>query len=349
MSQGESAGRCIYSGKALILGDEKLKPSREHIVPLALGGSHQFTTNDVSAYSNSRAGNEIDDAVASQLPLLGLRQKYGLKGNRGIVPNVALKGHLTAIPDAPATLEIDADANVSVRFHNEQRTTGQLVQIGTTEDRMRFFLNARLKQARERNLNILTQYGQIRDEEDIEAVLLLAPRTEGQEFKASLTIDLAAYHSTFVRLMIKIALCLGHRVLGPSWTFSPSGDLLRQGLWPNGVVKPPPIRGSVSDQAPDMIAPLIGIAPNKHVMAVLPVGHDTTVAIIAMFGGASGVATIDLGIDSLDFFENFKDEERGGCVFEIPIASDASQRSLVSRTLRDVANAAVSGLFKNSP
>jgi hypothetical protein len=69
--------------------------------------------------------------------------------------------------------------------------------------------------------------------------------------------------------MIKIALGLGHRVLGPQWTFGPGGELLRQGLWATRD-HPPLIGGSLSDQADTVLRPILGIAPGKHVMAVLP-------------------------------------------------------------------------------
>jgi hypothetical protein len=161
----------------------------------------------------------------------------------------------------------------------------------------------------------------------------------GQEFKASLTFDLTAYHFAVARLMTKIALGLGHRVLGPEWTFGPGGELLRKGLWTVPGDKPPPICGTISDQVNQVFGPLLGIAPNKHVMAVM--GGPKTAAIIALFGGELGIAAIDLGIDTQAFFENFGDEARGGCVFEIPLTSELSQRRLVSRTFRQVANDAV--------
>jgi hypothetical protein len=73
-----SKPRCIYTGAVLDPTSEKLRASYEHIIPLALGGSNQFTTNDVCAEANSLAASEIDDAVAASFPFLMLRQKYSL-------------------------------------------------------------------------------------------------------------------------------------------------------------------------------------------------------------------------------------------------------------------------------
>jgi hypothetical protein len=350
MSGGGNASvaerRCIYSGNPLVPGDERLKPSHEHIVPLALGGSNQFTTDDVCAAANARAGNEIDDEVARLLPFVMLRRRFGLKGNRRTIPNIKLKGEFAEIPDAVVTLEVDPDANISARVCNEQRVEGKVVSLGSTEERVRFLLNARLRQARQRGLNILTPFGQIADEEDIEIALLLADRTPGREFKAPFTINLRAFHFAVVRLMTKIALGLGHRVFGPRWTFGAGGDLLRQGLWlapKSGTL--PRIQGCLTDRVEHVLAPVLGIAPDKHVMAVLPVGTDTA-AIIALFGGACGVATIFLGIDSRAFFDGDGEEEAGACLFEIPMAGDVAQRRVRSRTLLEIADdAARSGLL----
>jgi hypothetical protein len=329
--------RCIYTGVTLVPGDQKLKPSREHIVPVALGGSDSLVTTDVSADANSRAGHDIDDEVAGLLPFAMLRNQYGLKGNRRTVPKIILKGYFEEIPGVGATLEFDSDAGLSVHFQGEQIENGQVIQIGSTADRIRFLLNARLKQARTRNRQLLTQFGPIKDEEDIEISLLLAPRTQGRQFRSRLSFDLAAYHHAMARLMIKMALGLGHRVLGPTWTFSPSGDLLRRGLWSSRNAKEiPPILGSLTDGTSHPLRSHLGIGPGKHVMAVLPVERQT-VALIALFGGAMGVATINLGVDSLEFFENGADAARGGCVFEITMGENGSKH-FSRRTFQQLAN-----------
>jgi hypothetical protein len=146
-----------------------------------------------------------------------------------------------------------------------------------------------------------------------------------------------------VGALVKIALGMGHRVLGSQWTFGPGGDLLRSGLWARlCTITLLPIRDNVNDLVRHILGPILGIAGHKHVMAVLP-NSEETVAIIALFGGAAGQWTINLETNSRAFFENFEDEPRGGCVFGIPPSLEVSQRRLVSQTIRQVADEAERG------
>lgn len=332
--------RCIYTGDRLVSGDSALSPSREHIIPLALGGSHDLTTLDVSTSANSRAGNEIDDAFISQFPVLGLRHRFGLKGNRKSIPNVELTGEFIELGRARATMEISPDAEVAFRFTNEQQvesspaTVGRVITLNSTVDRVRFLLERRLEQAQKRSMSLFTPYGQIQDAEDIEIALLLAPQAEGKTFKASLKIDLRSFHRSHARLVTKIALGLGHRVLGPSWTFGPGGDLLRRGLWDDSVAAQ--IHGSIAPLGAKKI-PGLNVSAGTHSFAIMPVG-ERTAALIALFGGELGVAMIDLGTDTRQFFLEGLDAERGGCSFVIPLASEASQRRMRARTCSEVAN-----------
>lgn len=328
--------RCIYTGRPLVAGDNKLKPSKEHIVPLCLGGSNQFTTMDVCIEANSRAGKEIDDEAASQLLVQMLRHRYGLTGNRGVIPNVKLKGEFEEIQGAACTLEIDSEANISVRFDREQEAIGAVVQLETTEERFRMLIRARLEQANQRKMELHTALGRIRDEDDIETLIMLAPRKEGKAFASRLTIDLPAFKYALDRLMLKIAICVGHRVLGPDWTFSSRGDQLRSALWtPYDDAGKAPVRVIIADAQHLTLARLLKIDPDKHVIAVLPNGHST-VALIALFGGHLGVAIVEIAGDYSEYFETFQDEARGGCVFEIPLAREVAQRRLATRTIRDV-------------
>jgi hypothetical protein len=189
-----SKPRCIYTADVLDPLSEQLKPSHEHIIPLSLGGSNQFTTDDVSLTANSAAGEQIDDKVASSFPFLTLRHRYKLIGNRKTIPSVKISGEFVDI-NAPARLDINAAGNLEFTFENEQKTSGQITILGSTEDRVRFLLRGRLEQAKQRKRRLVTEFGEIKDEEDIEVALLLADRNEGREFKGKITIDAAAFNA----------------------------------------------------------------------------------------------------------------------------------------------------------
>jgi hypothetical protein len=337
--------RCIYTGDDLQAGDSELAPSHEHIIPLALGGSNQFTTDDVAVKANNRAGQEIDDAVASMLPFMTLRHKYKLQGNRKVIPNISLWGKFLDI-QAKACMDIDANGDITFQFEDEQKTTGQIIALASTEERVRFFLTGRLAQADKRGLALVTPFGQITDTEDIEIALMLADRNEGKQFNGMITINVREYHCAVGRLMIKIALGLGHRVFGSEWTFSPGGHKLRTDLFRRSEAKTPmTCHGTLHADLPHEFRHLIGITPDHHVMMVAPSGK-TTVAIIALFGGEAGIAVIDLGYDSRSFFKRAaKESKRVECAFAIPLNAIGS-RPFIGRTMEEIANnGAINGLL----
>jgi hypothetical protein len=343
-----SEPRCIYTGKILDPSNEKLKPSPEHIIPLSLGGSNQFTTHDVSLCANNAAGEQIDDKAASSFPFLLLRHRYQMVGNRKTIPSVKISGEFIDI-SARARLDINAAGDLEFTFEDEQKTSGKLITLGTTEDRVRFFLKGRLEQAQQRKLRLVTQFGEIKDDEDIEVALLLADRNQGQEFKGRVTIDTAAFNAARAHLMVKIALGLGHRVLGPEWTFGPGGMMLRSHLFPErkdmnfGALK-----GTIDADIHPVLKETFGLADNRHVMAVLP-AKKKTMALIALFGGQAGTAAIDLGIDSRRLFNRAINKgERIDCAFSIPLDVQGS-RPLVTRSIQEIANFAdANGLLPRS-
>ncbi len=252
-------------------------------------------------------------------------------------------------------MEISAAGEVAFEFLKEQTVSGtvakggQIVTYGTTEERLRFLLRKRLEQVRQSKVDLHTPLGRITDEEDIEIALMLVDRQQGREFQASHKIDLEAFDFAYSRLMIKIGLGLGHRVLSSFWTFSDHGDRLRQELWA-APTDPSPTRrwGSIYPDANHPLASFLGVEEDHHVMAVLPSGTATTVAIIALFGGAFGVATVDLGGNNLRLFEIGGDAIVGGCVFKIPIDADVKKRRLQSRLFRHLADDAATMGFKLS-
>ena len=133
---------------------------------------------------------------------------------------------------------------------------------------------------------------------DIEVALMLADRNEGREFKAKITIDTAKFHAAYARLLVKVALGLGHRILGPEWTFGPGGMMLRSHLFPGQKdLNFGGLKGTINADLPDVIPQLFGISDDRHVLAVLPIKRKT-IALIALFGGQAGTAVIDLGADS---------------------------------------------------
>ena len=115
-----------------------------------------------------------------------------------------------------------------------------------------------------------------------------------QEFagRQIVALDFVAWN----RGMFKIALGLGHLVLGSDWTFSASADCLRAVLV--NERKDWPLFKGINPPLPPEIVCLLGIDQtvrnrHQHTLIVLP-GHEPT-AIMSLFGGSVPQFAISLG------------------------------------------------------
>lgn len=341
------SARCIYTGIELDPNDPDACPSHEHIVPMSLGGSNQFVTDDVARKANNRAGQEIDNAVASLLPYLILRQKYGLRGHRGGVPDVTMRGRFCDL-EVEAVARFTASGEIEFDLKDEHRTQGRLIEIGGTEERVKFLVSQRLKQAKSKGLSLVTKAGDIRDQEDVDIALMLETRQEGKQFEAELAIDLRDFNFAVARLSLKIALGLGHRVLGSKWSRGAGAHRLRMDLFRKpsdpSIAK---IRGQVSMELHPDLKAVLGVYPDHHIFAVVP-GKITT-AIIALFGGELGTSVIPLGSDSRRHFE--REAKKGQplqAVLAIPLHHEGS-RPLLRRTWEEIAaSSAAASLVSDS-
>jgi hypothetical protein len=93
---------------------------------------------------------------------------------------------------------------------------------------------------------------------------------------------------------MKMVLGLGHKVLGPEWTFGEWGDRVRRCLstdenrWPKNQ-----IRGRLTCRLPKDVSEILGIIPAsieryEHVLALLPADNDgQLMAVVSLFGGKS--------------------------------------------------------------
>ena len=77
---------CIYSDKE-IASDEI---SKEHIIPLSLGGSDEFVIS-VDRESNARIGSKIDGALSNDLGMQFLRKAHDLRGHSNKEVRVTLR------------------------------------------------------------------------------------------------------------------------------------------------------------------------------------------------------------------------------------------------------------------
>jgi hypothetical protein len=140
--------------------------------------------------------------------------------------------------------------------------------------------------------------------------------------------------------MVKIALGLGHRVLGPEWTFGPGGMMLRSHLFPGRKdLNFGALRGTIDADLHPVFKEILGIADNRHIMAVFP-AKKKTMAFISLFGGQVGTAAIDLGTDSRRLFNSAINKDAPlDCLFSIPLDVKGA-RPLETRSIHQVADVA---------
>lgn len=85
----------------------------EHIIPLSLGGSNQFTI-DVNAEFNVKAGSTIDGALANDFLILHRRIALDARGHTKKKPNAISKSSTMGDEKAPVQVEFFADGGLKV-------------------------------------------------------------------------------------------------------------------------------------------------------------------------------------------------------------------------------------------
>lgn len=293
---------CIYSRHQLIDGDIDWRPSEEHIIPLTLGGSREFATRDVSSGYNSKYGSEIDAPFVDLLPFAIKRQQLKIKNYSGrlkaIEFKVAPRGH-----DYRATVTIDPDLNVSVRFAPAGTSTEHGKDLvcyefaGSPDDVEKMFKGALSKAKKKGQLLYAFDGSHLTTVADAEEA---ATATAYSEFVAQIDMPLQVW----MRGICKIVLGLGHLVMGPAWTFSPSADYLRTVLEMPVCDSKSWIEKSVR-HAPAEIATSFGIdgtirTNDLHTLAIIPKqGAQGPYALVSLFGGnAFRDVIVEIGPDA---------------------------------------------------
>jgi hypothetical protein len=291
--------RCIYVPERE-LNDDRPPNDRtktiEHIFPWALGGSNGCTIEDVSRKANSDLGTEIDAPFSNLLPIASWRHRLKLEGQSGTIPPVVLDAVATK-NGAPAEITFHADGRVefipklSVQRNSIVAGAEKVAIRGQRLDVERV-LSGMMQKAQRTGKKFHTLTGDLLAsmadfEKQYEAVEL-------DEFKV---LDILPCFPEFnqkvwARGIMKMVLALGHKVLGPEWTFGEWGDLVRRCLadeesrWPKDR-----FRGRLTCGLPRTVCDVLGITPEsmeryEHVIAILPADNDMQLtAVVSLFGG----------------------------------------------------------------
>lgn len=298
-----NTGTCVYNGTPLnpssTTGD---RPTLEHIIPLSMGGCDAFAINDVSEKANSRAGSEIDGALAND-PLVSMqRQTHLLTGHSGTVPAVNLelsplggrgqRGRLTFSADKEPEIAFPPSIQGSLQ---ESADTGMPMMIESHMPGARKVLQSVLHKAESKGLSLRTL-----DKKPIDSV--------EDAIAASSSVTYDTVHSVIhgglmlhrlERFALKASLAYAHMAFGAVFTGGIDAQRLRDHLWePTLRWSAAGIRG-FAGVGNFSLAATLGLAPTKHFISIQVIESDldTPVPSLVAFGSLFGVGPLQWALE----------------------------------------------------
>ena len=286
--------RCVYCLQTLVPKEERespLNPSLEHFFPWSLGGSNGFATMDACTECNSTLGDSVDAATINQPLLAMMRQRFGITGYSGKVPDVVLPmrsmdtnehGRMTIPPIGDVANQHNP---VVVR---QPHVLGEELFVAGSEDDVRRIVKGVAGKEAKRGRRLVDHFsGQTID---LEGYIVNADRETTNLYRAQAMVSLPSIYRT----MTKAGYGMAHHMFGWRWTGSDDAAGLRNAA-----------RGLTSDD--DVIAMIHGIEVEfrdklplcagqqyYHVVAFLP-GASPSV-FVSMFGEALFTALIPMTV-----------------------------------------------------
>ena len=288
--------RCVYCLQTLVPKEERespLNPSLEHFIPWSLGGSNSFATMDACNECNSTLGNSVDAATINQPLLAMIRQRFGITGYSGNVPDLVMPMH-SMETNEPGRMTIPPTSDVE--YHHNPKVVRQphalgeeLFVAGSEEDVRKIVQGIAGKEAKRGRRLINPSSGQTIDLDDS---IANAERKTTNLYRAQMRVSLPPIYRT----MIKAAYGLAHHMFGWRWTGSDDAASLRDAA-----------RGLTSDD--DVVAmmqgikvefrdklPLCAAQQDHHVVAFLQSASPSV--FVSMFGEALFTALIPMTVSN---------------------------------------------------
>jgi hypothetical protein len=303
--------RCIYVPERELNDDrppnERTK-SIEHVLPWALGGSNGCTVDDVSTKANNDLGTEIDAPFSNLLPIASWRHTLKLEGQSGTIPPIVFDAVATK-NGTPAEIRFHADGQVEFRpkLHVQRdQIAPRAEKIGVGGARLD--VERVLKGMREKAERTGKKFHTLRGDPMASAAVFEQQyeMIELDEFKLLDVLPrLPEFNQkVWARGIMKMVLGLGHKVLGPEWTFGEWGSLVRRCLvddesqWPKDR-----FRGRLTCTLPEVICNILGMTAAggeryEHVIAILPADNTKPMMAVVSLFGAKSVPQAVIGIGS---------------------------------------------------
>lgn len=236
-----ATSHCIYAGTPLRDDVPSTHPdsrSLEHIIPLSMGGSDDFTTRDVSQAANSRAGSEIDGPLINHMLIAMQRQMLGLTGHSGELPTVQIPISPLVAGSRPGRLDIPPEGEAVPNFPPkvegslaDAAATGKPLIVEGEVSKARAVAEGLLRQAKAKGLKLASVDG--KPLETLEDLLDVGSRSTHDTLHGRLPWD-DVFHP-LERFALKVSIAYAHTVLGDRFSSSADADRLRRVLWNDKV------------------------------------------------------------------------------------------------------------------
>lgn len=288
--------RCIYCTEVMLAkgeaGDARLLPSREHIIPSALGGPDALCTFDVCRGCNSILGKTTDSDLMRENIVSIVRQRFDMPGYSGKVPDVVMPA--TSMQTG-AAYEMRIPAAGDIVYHAPPQVTSKTLPDGNesfsisgTAEQVEAILKGKKAKIEREGRRMLHPDGSLLT--SIEDSIAAARAEKTTEFNAQFTYK----QIPIWRGLIKAAFNFAHVVLGDQWTFSPAAKPVRDAALGRGDNAS--VIALVSGVRLEIRDLMLRDEPKKetrHLIAMLP--RDESIVIVSLAGEA--LLTIAVRID----------------------------------------------------
>jgi hypothetical protein len=279
--------RCIYCTEVMLAdgesGDARLRPSREHIIPSALGGPDALCTFDVCQGCNSTLGKTTDGDLMRENIVAIVRQRFDMPGYSGKVPDVVMPA--TSMQTG-AAFEMRIPAAGDVVYHAPPQVTSKTLPDGNesfsvrgTAAQVEAIVKGKKAKIERAGWRMLHPDGSLLT--SVEDSIAAAVAEETTEFNARFTYN----QIPIWRGLIKTAFNFAHDVLGDQWTFSPAAQPVRDAALGRG--DDASVAALVSGVRIEIRDLMLRDEPEKetrHLIAMLP--QDESIVVVSLAGEA---------------------------------------------------------------
>lgn len=269
---------CIYDAKEYPI-EEK---SKEHVIPVSLGGVDALCIYDVSRNVHALIGSKVDEPFVSSLPFVFERWRLQIKSQSGKIPDLVFRGTVEVEGKTLSGMFIIGQ-NGPCQFTTDPYVEGSLsnkLEIVCEPGQIEEVLANLERKAKRDNIHVSA--------EDLHAVEKNI-QIETPWIRGKVEFD----YNEFCRGFLRIALAAGHYLFGYEWSKGEGATRIREGITTFKDDSIPLIHGSIWPSGKDdHMLRLISRGPDSHVVVVMNVGRRL-VFYCLFFGKYSGC--IDMG------------------------------------------------------